>query len=456
MASRSPQPTDVMLSIGGVVGHVALGTAPPAFLDQVRARYDAFFLPPAEWVDRAFALKLNFLPAIPARPTGRTEEQRSQPLVVSATTRVIKIDRWDFSVRLTAEIFRGRPRWSGTGRCEMNPFALDSLLRVLWSIFLPHNGGALLHACGLRLQDMGVVFPGVSEQGKTTLARKMDDPDDVLSDELVAVYPDADGAWRIAGTPFWGDFQRGGISIRSWPLRCVAFLKQGQPAAVTPLTSADATLKLLECFLCFQTDDDTIRRNLGVAVKLCDEMRAVELQTMRQTPIPEILRKLGPHLGPPAPHREPPHNAREMISEFRSFLKKHRTYAFNPKGSSMRPWLKGGDSLFIQLAGESELAAGDVLLYWSPGETPAADVLTCHRMVARVASDRGSGSKFLTKGDALSTIERFENGRQSEILGKVSAISRDGKTWPMPGRVGNLARLFGSLVAMPILKMAGR
>jgi hypothetical protein len=122
----------------------------------------------------------------------------------------------------------------------------------------------------------------------------------------------------------------------------------------------------------------------------------------------------------------------------------------------MRPWLKSGDSLFIQAAAESELAAGDILLYWTPGATPDDDVLTCHRMVGRVPAMRGAGPKFLMKGDALSRIDSFENGRQSEILGKVAAISRDGKTWPVPGRLGNLARLFGSLVAIPILRMAGR
>ena len=60
------------------------------------------------------------------------------------------------------------------------------------------------------------------------------------------------------------------------------------------------------------------------------------------------------------------------------------------------------------------------------------------------------------KGDALSSIEAFENGRQSEILGRVSAVARNGKAVPMPGRLGNLARLVGSLVAAPLLKMAGR
>jgi hypothetical protein len=77
-------------------------------------------------------------------------------------------------------------------------------------------------------------------------------------------------------------------------------------------------------------------------------------------------------------------------------------------------------------------------------------------MVGRLPALGGNGPKFLTKGDSLSQIESFENNRQTEILGKVAAISRDGKTWPVPGRVGSLARLFGSLVAIPILRMAGR
>jgi hypothetical protein len=170
----------------------------------------------------------------------------------------------------------------------------------------------------------------------------------------------------------------------------------------------------------------------------------------------EIFRKLQPHLGPEVTRKVPPASPREMISEFRSFLRRHKSYAFKPRGGSMRPWLKSGDSLFIQAATESELAAGDILLYWTPGATADQDALTCHRMVGRVPAMRGEAPKFLTKGDARSQIEKFENHRESEILGKVAAVSRDGKTWPVTGRIGNLARLFGSLVAIPILKMAGR
>ena len=199
-----------------------------------------------------------------------------------------------------------------------------------------------------------------------------------------------------------------------------------------------------------------MQRNLALAVQLCEEVRSVDASLTKNVPTANIFRKLAPHLGPEVTRKVPPASPREMISEFRSFLRTHRSYAFKPKGASMRPWLKSGDSLFIQSAAETELAPGDILLYWTPGATADEDALTCHRMVGRVPAIRGSAPKFLTKGDALSQIESFENHRQSEILGKVAAISRDGKTWPVPGRIGNLARLFGSLVAMPILKLAGR
>jgi len=151
-----------------------------------------------------------------------------------------------------------------------------------------------------------------------------------------------------------------------------------------------------------------------------------------------------------------------MISEFRWLLDQSGQYAYKPRGTSMRPWLRSGDSLFIQVVGEADLAPGDIVLYWTPGPLPEEDRMTCHRMVARMqenGSPAAAGApkfKFYMKGDALSAIEAFENGKQSQILGRVSAISRDGRMVPMPGRIGNLARLLGSLVATPILKMAGR
>jgi hypothetical protein len=462
VSARSNNETSqtLLLSIGGLVTHVELVGAHPMFLEQFHGRYGAFLMPGAAGVERDLSLRVTLAPAAPPHAAGRVADAEAHPLSVAATARTITASRWDFAVKVTAESGGKGPRVSyrGSARCEANPYSFDCLLRVLHATVLPRVGGMLIHGCALRHAEVGVVFPGRSGAGKTTLARKSPDADDVLSDELAVVRRDDDGAWRVHGTPFWGDFARGGISMRSWPLRTLAFLAQAPRDAVTmtPIVSSDATLRLLGCFLSFVSDRATAERNLALAVQLCAEVRSVEASLTKHVPTADIFRKLAPHLGPEVTRKVPPQSSREMISEFRSFLRKHQTYAFKPKGSSMRPWLKSGDSLFIQSAAEAELSPGDILLYWTPGATPEQDALTCHRMVARVPGLRGNAPTFLTKGDAMSHIESFENHRQSEILGKVAAISRDGKTWPVPGRIGNLARLFGSLVAMPILRMAGR
>src|SRR5262249_5866095 len=152
-----------------------------------------------------------------------------------------------------------------------------------------------------------------------------------LSDEMVALRPTDEG-WRVYGTPFWGDFARGGISMRSWPLRALGFLSQREGVVMAPITSSEATLRLLSCFVCFQTDRSAGERTLAIAARLCSEVRSVEAQLTRGATTTEIFRKLLPHLGVEVTRRVPPHSTREMISEFRSFLRKHKTYAFKPRG----------------------------------------------------------------------------------------------------------------------------
>lgn len=465
---------DMLISVGGIVAHLALGEAPDPFAEQLRERYAPYTVPPAPWVSCAFSLRVTFTAAAPiADGEMRAGEVAAHPLRIEESNQAIRVGRWDFGVRLTPSPEQRQPpsrgrhasvpvspaSWSGEASCQMNPFAFDSMLRVLWAIFLPRAGGALFHACALRLGEAGVLFAGQSGAGKSTLAAKMGEPERVLTDELVAVSRGEMGRWRLSGTPFWGDFKRGGGSIRSWPLQALSFLEQSETVAARAVTPSEAALRLLGCFLCFQTDADTAARNLAIAIDLCTDVPAVALRTARETPMALVEATLAPHL-PDRQRRDQPPTAREMISEFRWFLTQNRQYAYKPRGTSMRPWLRPGDALFIQSVGETEMAAGDILLYWTPGRTPHDDRLTCHRLVARLPAGTAPQGKrrfkYFMKGDAQSTIEGFENGRQSEILGRVSAISRDGQTQPVPGRLGNLARLMGSLVAAPILRMVGR
>jgi hypothetical protein len=429
---------NLVLSIGGIAGRLELGPAPEPFLAQVRERYAAFTMPAAPDLDVGFSLRLRFesVPP-PVDLAAHLAFAEAHPLTVKATAKTITISRWDISVRLAAKRARGRVRWVGSGRCKMSPFALDCVLRALWSVLLPREDALLVHSCGLRHAEIGVVFPGVSGQGKTTLARKAPDADDVLSDEMIAIrHTPSDGGWRVYGTPFWGDFARGGISMRSWPLRALAFLAQRDRVEMSPITSSESALRLLECMLCFQTDRETVERNLALVTRLCSDVRSVEAQLTRAASTAEIFGKLEPHLGRDVSRKAPTLNAREMISEFRSFLRKHQLYAFSPRGAGLRPWVKQGDSLLIQATEKADLDVGDIALYWSPGRTPDDDVLLCHRVG--------------------SPLPKTRSWAHAQVLGRVSGLARDGRDLPMPGRLDSLGRLFGAQVAMPILRLAGR
>src|SRR4051794_21154188 len=153
MGPSTVQEQDLLLSIGAVVGAVSFAGAPQPFVTLARTRYDAFTMPPAPGVARAFSLALRFAPPS-GEKSARFDEAGDlqiigQPLNVKAPEKTIRIERSDFPARLTAETVRGHTRWTGSGRCELNPYSLDSLLRVLYSVLLPHQGGALVHSCGL-------------------------------------------------------------------------------------------------------------------------------------------------------------------------------------------------------------------------------------------------------------------------------------------------------------------
>ncbi|MDB4981867.1 MAG: hypothetical protein JWM82_2619 [Myxococcales bacterium] len=440
--ARSASKTDaLMISIGGLVGDVQLvGVAAP-FVAQARERYAAFLLPPAPDVRCGFSVKLALeVPLRKMTPGGPGQmplEVQQNPLTVKATDKTLSITRWDLEVRLRAVKVRGRTEWRGSGRGNMSPITLDCILRVIWSALLPREDAMLVHSCGLRHAAVGVVFPGVSGQGKSTLARKAPDADDVLSDEIIAIRrTPADGSWRVHGTPFWGDFARGGISLRSWPLRAIGFLAQRDAVVMSPVTSSDATHRLLSCMLCFQTDRPTIARNVALVTRLCGEVRCVEAQLTRTATTRQIFGRLEPHLGSDVHRQVPTFSAREMISELRALLRKQKLYAFAPKGGALRSFVKAGDSMLVESAAREELDVGDIVLYWVPGRTPDQDVLKCHRVGVP-----------LPKG---------ENWSHAEVLGRVSGLARDGRSIPVPGRTDYLTRLFGAQVAVPLLRMAGR
>ena len=127
--------------------------------------------------------------------------------------------------------------------------ALERIVVYICMQTLPREyGGLLLHACGVERRGAGHVFVGPSGAGKTTVARLAADYGQVLSDENVIVRADARGP-QLWSTPFWGFSTPREIIARvcvTVPLRAIYVLEQTPDFELTPLTSGQAVLALLD------------------------------------------------------------------------------------------------------------------------------------------------------------------------------------------------------------------
>ncbi len=133
--------------------------------------------------------------------------------------------------------------------CLRSPYAVDSFLRTLMALYLPHHGGVMLHASAVRHEGQGYVFAGRSGTGKSTVARLLANIAEVLSDELVAVRQMPEG-WQVFGTPFWGDFARAGANL-SAPLQGIYLLQHARQHRLEKLSRRDALTAILQCSLQF-------------------------------------------------------------------------------------------------------------------------------------------------------------------------------------------------------------
>jgi hypothetical protein len=109
---------------------------------------------------------------------------------------------------------------------------------------LSRGYGVLLHACGVKDGERGLVFVGAGGAGKSTIAGVWEDQEDVsiLSDDRIIVRQ-REGHFWVYGTPWPGE---GGMcSPEAAPLDRVFLIQQAKENRAVPLSPLDAASRLL-------------------------------------------------------------------------------------------------------------------------------------------------------------------------------------------------------------------
>lgn len=242
----APQQLKVVVEIGGVP--IRLRSSDPAFIRLVQDRYAGYV---SSSDDASFEFDVELTP--PGVESGDEDVQ------VTWDSGRWLMRRGDFRAEMNPSTGRGRIQQT------INPYSLDSVLRIMHTLLLARMGGFLLHSASAIRNGRAFLFSGVSGAGKTTMAR-LAPPDAALLTDEISYVTLQDGRYTARGTPFFGELARVGENLRA-PIECVYLLAKGPENKIEPVVGGDAVRGLLGNILFFARDPEFVKLVFDAAVE---------------------------------------------------------------------------------------------------------------------------------------------------------------------------------------------
>lgn len=260
--------SDVVVEIGGLP--IRLRSHNPAFIRQIQERY-------AGYTDTANRPHFDF--DIELAPPG-TESGDEELRVMWNSGRWL-MERGDFRAEWNPSTARGRIEQT------MNPYSLDSVLRIVHTLLLARKGGFLVHASSAIRNGRAFLFAGVSGAGKTTMARLAPPDAALLTDEISYVTRQDEGYFAV-GTPFFGELARAGENLRA-PIECVYLLAKGTENKIEPIAGTDAVRGLLGNILFFARDPKFVKLVFDAAFDFVSRVPVRRLTFMPDSRVWELI-----------------------------------------------------------------------------------------------------------------------------------------------------------------------
>jgi len=254
------QCSNVVVEIGGLP--IRLQCDDPAFVRLIEERYAGF-------VNSSSNVAFDF--EIELAPPGT--ESGDEDVQVSWESGRWLMERGDFRAEWNPSTARGRIQQT------INPYSLDSVLRIVHTLLLAREGGFLLHASSAIRNGRAFLFSGVSGAGKTTIARLAPPDASLLTDEISYVTR-LDSRYVAVGTPFFGELGRVGENLKA-PIEVLYLLAKGPENKIEPVEGADAVRGLLENILFFARDPEFVRMVFDSA---CDFAARVPIRRLTFVP----------------------------------------------------------------------------------------------------------------------------------------------------------------------------
>ena len=229
---------EVVIEIGGIP--IALQTDNAEFVNLLNRRYGEYMKSEAN-PDFTFRVEL-------IAPDSFNPDDDAEVWLENGQWR---LERGDF-----------RATWNqasrqGLIRQTSNPYSIDSVLRITHTLLLAQTGGFLLHASSAVRNGKAFLFSGLSEAGKTTIAR-LAPPDVALLTDEASYVRRIDNQYLAYGTPFAGELGEPGKNI-SAPIAAVYLLDKALENKIASVEPAEAIRRLMRNILFFAHDPELVR-----------------------------------------------------------------------------------------------------------------------------------------------------------------------------------------------------
>jgi hypothetical protein len=262
-------PTGVVVDIGDIP--VRLRTTDPSLVAVLERRYSRFLdssAPPA------FEFDVSVVPA-GTLPGDADVSVRVQ------TSRWV-LERGDFRAEWDA---RTRHGWI---QQTVNPYSIDSVLRIVHTLLLSTRGGFLLHAASGIRNGRACLFVGPSGAGKTTIAR-LAPPDVTLLTDEISYVRYVGGEFVAFGTPFAGELGESGERV-SAPIGAVYRLAWGPDNGLQRLAPTEAVRALMRNILFFAADPALAGQVLQTACRFACSVPVYQLAFAPDARVWDVIR----------------------------------------------------------------------------------------------------------------------------------------------------------------------
>ena len=263
------QRTSVVVEIGGLP--IRLHCDDPAFVRLIQERYDGF-------VSSSEEAGFDFDVELAAPGT----QSKDEDLRVNWEAGRWLMERGDFRAEWNPSTCRGRIQQT------INPYSLDSVLRIVHTLLLARKGGFLLHASSAIRNGRAFLFSGVSGAGKTTMAR-LAPPDATLLTDEISYVTRQEGRYFAVGTPFFGELARVGENVQA-PIEVLYLLAKGPENKIEPINGVDAVHGLMGNILFFARDPEFVKLVFHAACDFVSHVQVRRLTFVPNTSVWELIR----------------------------------------------------------------------------------------------------------------------------------------------------------------------